>query len=194
VDKLRHLCVAVGKIQSTLAIRNIWLRGAISSGQAYFDPAKNNVVGPAYIKAYLLSERQAIFPRVILDHSIVNELGKQSSQDLIDDINQGGRPFINWPSDILFDWGKKRNLGKGLEQDVGLFIDYLSPSIDRPAEIGILISNIEKNIYSDNRVYSKFRWVVDYLLVNYLWKKQQPLINEEVARRLDEDINKLKRY
>lgn len=67
IHNLRQLCLAVGIIQLALARRNIWLRGGITSGNAYFNPDENAIVGPAYINAYLL-EGKAIYPRVILDN------------------------------------------------------------------------------------------------------------------------------
>ena len=54
IGRLRHLCVAVGLIQQYLALKDIWLRGAISSGDAYFNSEKSQVVGRAYINSYLL--------------------------------------------------------------------------------------------------------------------------------------------
>jgi hypothetical protein len=168
IDKLRHLCVAVGKIQLTLAIKNIWVRGAISSGPAFFDPRKNNVVGKAYINAYQLEERQAVYPRVIIDNKIIAELQKQTSQDLIDEINfrnQGGPPFINWNTDILFNWEEKREIDNTIGQDAALFIDFFSPTLLDNKKLRLIINNLEKSMYSENNVYPKFRWLVDYLLV-----------------------------
>jgi len=99
-SNLRHLCVAIAKIQYTLAKKNIWLRGAISSGESYFNHYENLVVGPAYVNAYELEENQAINPRVIIDNKIINDIGKSCSQDVIDELNKIN--FVNWNSDILF--------------------------------------------------------------------------------------------
>lgn len=62
LNALRSLCIAVGLIQRRLAKINFWLRGGISSGKAYFDSVTKQIVGPAYIKAYLLEEEMAIYP------------------------------------------------------------------------------------------------------------------------------------
>lgn len=64
---LRQICIAVSKIQKRLALNDIWIRGAISSGKTYFDQNNNQIVGPAYIDSYLLENELAIYPRVILD-------------------------------------------------------------------------------------------------------------------------------
>jgi hypothetical protein len=89
MNNLRELCVAIGVLQSNLALNDIWMRGAISSGKTYFNRANNQIVGPAYITAYELEQNKAIFPRVILDSKIIRELNFTSSSDLINSINRG---------------------------------------------------------------------------------------------------------
>ena len=196
IENLRHLCVAVGKIQFALALKNIWLRGAISSGKAYFNPIENQVVGPAYIWAYLLETSQAKYPRVILDNKIIKELKADSAQDLIEKINnkkEGGLQFSNWSKDILFEWQHNDYLKKKLKKDVPLFIDYLHPVFDNQTDFGKIISNIEKSMYSGNDVYSKFRWITDYLLANSEFYLQHPICEIE-NRKLNKHYNRLQKY
>lgn len=172
IDRLRHLCVAVGLIQLHLALKNIWVRGAISSGDAYFNPINNQIVGPAYINSYMLESNLANSPRVILDSKIIDELNFPSSAEFIDDINkseEGGPSYDNWGNSILFRW----NFPDGkpvttIENDVPLFIDYLSPIVENgDNELIQLIENLENVIYKETNVYKKFRWVVDYLKATF---------------------------
>jgi hypothetical protein len=192
IDNLRQLLVAVGIIQFTLAGRNIWLRGGISSGMAYFNPVENAIVGPAYVNAYLLEQKHALFPRVLVDNKIIKELGKNSSQDLIDEINQkseGGLNFQNWSSDILFDREGLLQSAAMLPQDIALFVDYLSPAFNDAGEFRRLMTHIELNIYSNNNIYKKFRWVVDYLMVScekYMQAHNRPDLRQKFSQ--------LKRY
>lgn len=191
LSRLRHLCVAVGIIQQFLAMKDIWLRGAISSGNTYFDSVKGQVVGPAYINAYLLEGSTAIWPRVVLDSKIIEELEFQSASQLIDAMNQsdnGGLHFSNWGSAILYSWrypdGKLVTL---IEQDVALFIDYLSPIVEENGNnlLGI-IKNIERNLYKDTKLYKKFRWVADYLRsICERECKNDNIIKSEAQFRLD---------
>ena len=95
IEVLRHLCIAVGLIQQNLAIEGIWLRGAITYGDTYFNAKESQIVGPAYINAYLLEEQLAINPRVILDNKIVHELGYTNAGQLIDVINRADE---GWPT------------------------------------------------------------------------------------------------
>src|SRR5664280_1584701 len=83
INILRHLCVAVGIIQQHLALKDIWLRGAISSGNTYFNAEKSQIVGPAYINSFLLEGSAAISPRVVLDSKIIEELEFPSATEFI---------------------------------------------------------------------------------------------------------------
>ncbi len=191
INILRHLCVAVGLIQMHLALKNIWLRGAISSGKAYFDSLNNQIVGPAYINAFLLEENLAINPRVLLDNRIIEELKFSSSSEFIDEVNRaekGGLNFSNWGSSVLFKWsfpdGKPVTT---LQNDVPLFIDYLAPIAEKNGqELVQLIENIENSIYKETRTYNKYRWIVNYLkAVFHREMKNDNLIASESDYRLN---------
>lgn len=167
INNLRQLCIAISFLQSALSVEDIWIRGAISSGETYFDKINNQIVGPAYINAYLLEESLSKYPRVILDNKIIKELEFNSSQDFIDEFNekkQGGLNFTNCGSNILFDWYSNIEL----EKDIPLFIDYLSFFLKETDELNKteirnkVIDNIESNIYSNTSLYEKFKWLAKY--------------------------------
>ena len=88
--RLQNLCVAVGLIQASLALKNIWLRGGISSGEAFFDQHEYQVVGQAYIDAYLLEQQTALYPRIVIDGKIIKEFKLKSAKDFIEKINDKG--------------------------------------------------------------------------------------------------------
>ena len=191
INRLRHLCVAVGLIQQYLALKDIWLRGAISSGDTYFNSEKSQVVGPAYINSYLLEESTAISPRVVLDSKIIEELQIPSATEFIDEMNKadnGGLNFSNWGSAILYSWrypdGKAVAL---IEQDVALFIDYLSPVVEKnDKNLLKVIKNIESNMYKNTTIYKKYRWVADYLKsICERERKNDNLVSSEASYRLD---------
>lgn len=162
----RQLCIAVRDIQLNLATHNLWLRGAISHGDAYFSPTKHNVVGKAYQKAYELGESQAIYPRVIIDPTIIDEFQDlQTAQDLIEAINNLQVDTQVRSSEIFFNWKKYKRYLNNFPQDVALFINYLFPGIKNTSSFNLLCSAIQENIYSDQKIYGKYRWVVNYLKV-----------------------------
>jgi hypothetical protein len=183
IENFRSLCIAVGLIQQNLAKHNIWLRGAISSGDTYFDSKRNQIVGPAYANAYKLEEEYAKNPRVILDGKLINELGFLTATEFINSINNkanGGLDYMNWKSNILFYWYPAYyQWACYIEHDLPLFIDYLSPNVNMNKEDLILITGyIKSNIYKDLSVYSKYRWVVEYLKTAYLNNNHLLNINE----------------
>lgn len=190
IIKLRNLCVAVGIIQQYLALKDIWLRGAISSGDSYFNSEKGQIVGPAYINSYLLEESMAKSPRVILDSKIIEEHKYSSATEFISKINKvhdGGLNYSNWGSSILYSWyspdGEAVTL---IEQDVALFIDYLSPIVEKnDRKLLKIIENIESNMYKNATSYMKFRWVADYLKSLFIKEtKNTNMVSSEAYKRL----------
>ncbi|MBQ4680435.1 hypothetical protein [Aeromonas dhakensis] len=170
LDRLLHLCIAIAKLQQNLAINNIWVRGAITTGDTYFNEEKHQVVGPAFVNAYLLEENSAIYPRVILDSKIIKKFSFQSATSFIEKMNKidvGGLSYSNWCDNILYNWTNPN--GKPItriKQDTPLFIDYLS-NISQQNDHGCLIKiigHLEKNLYQSVSTYSKYRWVTDYLI------------------------------
>jgi len=166
IEILRQLCIAIGFLQVGLAARDIWIRGAVSSGDTYFNSKNNQIVGPAYINAYLLEESLAIYPRVIIDNKIIKELNFISSNDLIDNINKKDEGFLDYENcgkTILYDWENSQ-----IEKDIPLFIDYLSFCVHRKKDLYTLnlgekiLENIERNIYNNTALYKKFKWVSSY--------------------------------
>lgn len=178
IERLRNLCIAIGFLQVTLAVKGIWLRGAISSDDVYFNSEKNQVIGKAYIDAYLIEEKFVSNPQVILDNKIIKELEFNSSKDLIDVINEkenGYLQYDNCGKTILYEWTKEPSLEKNfIPKEFPLFIDYLAlffnPSVktaisDRKREaIYMLIKNIEEIIYSNVTLYEKYKWTTNYIL------------------------------
>ncbi|MCF5844419.1 hypothetical protein [Aeromonas veronii] len=190
IDTLRHLCIAVGIIQQHLALKDIWLRGAISSGDTFFDAIKGQIVGPAYINAYLLEEESAIFPRVILDGKIIKELNFSNASDFISRMNkddEGGLRYSNWASPIIFNWNYPNGKTvEHIEQDLPLFIDYLSPIATSNNNLLTVIKNIENNIYQKPSIYIKFRWIANYLKATLeKWRLNHIDISSEALFKLN---------
>ncbi|MCG3657974.1 hypothetical protein [Aliarcobacter butzleri] len=168
IEILRHLCIAIGFLQSLLSVLDIWLRGGVSSGETYFDKANNQIIGKAYIEAYLLEEKLISNPHVVLDNKIINELGFKNSHELINKINDG-LSFDNCGKTILYNWNKTNFI----EKEFPLFVDYLSfffnPSYKTNTKhsekhIQRIIQNIEENIYSKTALYKKYKWIANYIL------------------------------
>jgi hypothetical protein len=93
-----------------------------------------------------------------------------SAQDLIESINKknnGGLHFDNWPPDkILFEWQHHNIIGEKLTKDIACFVDYLLPSSYDDEILEKVVKHIKRSIYSEAKIYVKFRWMVDYLIAS----------------------------
>lgn len=168
LQRLRQFCIAIGRIQQRLALENIWFRGAISCGDVFFDADNNQIVGPAYIDAFLLEKEYAIHPRVILDSKILKQLNFTTANQLILDINKITDSTIksDWGEKILFNWYKGNvSANANISQDVPFFIDYIYPLVKKKDSESLekIINNIKMNIYEDIKLYPKYRWLINYI-------------------------------
>lgn len=155
---LRDIIVATRRIQSALLWRKILLRGAISYGQVFYDKNENIIVGKGFIKAYLL-EQEAIFPRVIIDPSIIKIVAedregffKSLHKNLDDDYDDR---LVYRKSDF------------SLINDDSIFIDYANKTIlkfSMNGNIKKIYETINKNLYGDQKLYSKYVWLRDYFI------------------------------
>jgi len=175
IKTLRQFCIAIGLIQQQLVLKNLWLRGAVSLGAVHF--SQNNVVGPAYIKAYELESKHAIYPRVIIDPEVIGKLFADqvaTADELIRVINMEHERYGNWSGNILYNKLNFNRQPRGLEMDLPLFVDYLSPIFQPQQNNAIsdeaisqgetIIDNLLSCIYMNVEVYKKYRWVADYIL------------------------------
>lgn len=187
ISNLRQLCVAIQDIQFKLALNKIWLRGAISSGNTYIADDESQIVGPAYINAYLLEENVAIYPRVILDNKLVSKLNMSSAQELIRAINSPEENQEHDPekSNILYNW-KNKSIKSEIERDVSFFIDYMIYCFTREGELQEIISNIEQSMYKNSAAYSKYRWLVNYLIESCRHHNNDRLYKFDRADLLDQ--------
>jgi len=190
LEKLKHLCIAIGLIQNHLMMNDIWIRGAITKGKVAHRPDESFILGPAYVRAYELEQKVAIFPRVILDSELISFLNLDTSQDLIENINRN-TAFDNWNGNILFDWGKAHSFSAKIKQDTPLFIDYFQKLFEvtgaanerRNTNSRLFTAKlIQENIKNRIETYEKFRWIADYYISKY--RMQQIFDRDEEAFRL----------
>lgn len=154
IQSFFQLIILIYSLQRKLARKDIWVRGGISFGNSHFDSTLNQIIGEAYVKAYEL-ELKAIQPRVILDCGLITELGCSTSQELIEKINTFNSDKAMYAGKIgLYDW-----LGKVLDKDFPLFVDYLNslPEVDKTVIANYIVANARSN-----EVYPKYKWLVDY--------------------------------
>ncbi len=157
LEKIQKMCVAVAQIQKNLAHSNIWTRGAISVGNL----ARLNqvMIGDAFIRAYEMEKRHAVWPRVIIDPGIIQFF--RSRTDFIAQTNK--HPFKDWKGSLIFE--HQTEIHSPLEEDF-LFVDYLMPFLcdDTQGEnFQIILDNLRSNLCSDPQYFPKHLQIANYL-------------------------------
>jgi len=152
----RTLLQAVQTIQAKLVQKDIWMRGAISFGDVFFEQELNLVVGTGLVRAYQL-ESEAIYPRVIIDTSIIPRIA-ENRRAFYRYVNPDPNNFTNDKLKLIQDYHEYT------EAD-SFFISYahrvILDLIDGE-NIHLIYEIIKKNLYSDPKNYKKFLWVNKY--------------------------------
>jgi hypothetical protein len=181
-----QLIKAIQTIQSQLIWRKIIIRGAVSYGDVYYNGEKNIIVGKGYIRAYLL-EQEAVYPRVIIDPAIIK---------VFDTDKQGFLKQVNKSINYNFE---KRLIYQDSEYSKipidSIFVDYANRIIKKDEisdSIEKLYETIRENLYSEQKLFSKYMWLKEYFLECLSVTKGSPGAMLD-GSRLEELIQRFKR-
>lgn len=153
-----QLLWAIRRIQNAILWRKILLRGAVSYGQVYYNQDRNIIVGKGYIKAYLL-EQEANFPRVIIDPSIIRKISNDKTA-FLKQINKSIE--YTFENRLVYTKSEYSQI-----KDDCIFVDYANTAILKESLNGNLERVYEvilENLYSEQKLYSKYVWLRDYFL------------------------------
>ncbi|HRN40654.1 MAG TPA: hypothetical protein PK649_01110 [Vicingus sp.] len=157
-EDFKTLLRAVQTIQFELVKQDIWIRGAISYGEVYFDQESNLIVGKGLVNAYLL-ESSAKFPRVIIDTSIIPKIA-DDRQEFFEFVNPDNTNFRNDKLKLVHNWHK-------FTDEDNFYVSYahriILDSIEK-RNLHLIYNKIKKNLYSDPKQYDKFLWVKKYFM------------------------------
>jgi hypothetical protein len=164
-ENFLHIITAIRFLQAALAPHGIWIRGGFTFGDVYDDNDKNIIVGKGYIRAYLL-EQQAVYPRVIIDPSILakKNLNRKQFYERYDDHKLRNPLSFKRIHDYDF-YNHKR-----YTQDDAIFICYASTVIvpcfncDDIESIEDTYGYIRKGLYGEQKHYHKYLWLKKYFL------------------------------
>lgn len=182
---LKQLLRAVRTIQRKLLYKGILMRGAITLGEVYFDENLNIVIGKGYIRAYLL-EKEAKYPRVIIDPSILKELDTDRAgfTELFNNEERG------ISGSYIYHYPYSQNV-----PDDAIFVDYaysVKPDHTTSDINRKVYDNIKKNLYSDQAIYTKYIWLRDYYIACLSYTSK--MINDNRQKtNLENWIEKFKR-
>jgi len=154
---LKKLIKGVRNIQKKLLFKNILMRGAISLGEVFFDDSRNIIVGKGYIRAYLL-EQEAVFPRVIIDPAILKEM----ETDRVGFLRLTNGEQEQRQSNIIYEHSNDSQIPND-----AIFVNYaytITSEKTISKVIGKVYYNLKKNLYSEQKLYSKYTWLKNYYL------------------------------
>lgn len=165
---LRDFLIAAGQLQVHLALNNIWLRGAVTHGNLYCEAERSIVFGPGLVKAFDLEQRNAKYPRIIVDVDIVNHFGGVQNDEFISMVNTRREDAgETWRGGVLEKWSKGRYEFGHFYRDVPFQIDFLGqflkPSPDFGNSLQTLVGNMMAKAREGFEAYEKMKWVADYL-------------------------------
>lgn len=134
-------------IQKILAKEGILVRGGLTSGLLYH---KGNIAfGPAFIRAYELESKEAIYPRIIID------------PDLLD------APSDEIKAGLIYSW-KKSNLKE--DADGYYFINFLGGYFSDPNDskeleemLHMQLSQLQGDTVNVVKVREKLEWLQAYI-------------------------------
>lgn len=188
-DGLKTLLRAIQTLQSSLAQKDIWMRGGLAFGSVFYDEQKRIIVGPGFIRAFKL-EGQAIFPRVIIDPIILRELNMTLPQ-----FNNHFNGNIADKNSLKLVHNYANNIPR-LTDDDAIFVCYANKLIRRSMNdqensgttvMDKLCNDLNNRLYGKHEHYHKYLWTKKYF---------EEVFKEEAATFVDDNSVKsfLKKY
>lgn len=164
-EDFMHMLSSIRTLQALLATYGIWVRGGITFGEVFVDNDKNIIVGKGYIKAYLL-EKEAIYPRVIIDPSILSKknLTRHEFYEKYD--SHKHRDPLKYKRIHDYDFYNH----KRYTQDDAIFLCYANAVIiksfktDGTTTLVDTYRHIKVGLYGEQKHYHKYLWLKKYFL------------------------------
>ena len=180
-DNFKMLLRAIQKLQAYLALKDIWVRGAISSGDIYFEysPEGEQIIyGEGLIRAYEL-EKKAVYPRVILDPRLITLINPNFNRDTFMrkyssfythtqnelDFRSNDIPFQKLSENLIATLGRENYQ----PHDNDMFVSYGTQIIyeqfatsGSPNYLDELYNHLKKEIYQNYEHYPKYSWAKNY--------------------------------
>lgn len=177
-----HHILNLAHNQFNLAVNNLFIRGASVIGLAYID--ENKVFGDALIRAHMIESELAIYPRIILDTTIINNLQLRADWNaIIKDID--GLYYVDFLTVICDLILGPPNYFKndGTTRAISL-LSYPASGVSGSFydELLLIRNNIIKNIesHADEKVTLKYIWLSDYF--NSFCRKRIELFNDFIIK------------
>lgn len=167
-DALFFMIMDLNFLQNVLAKSGVLIRGGVSYGSLYHE---NNICfGPAFVKAYELESKHAIYPRIIIDPDIINDdVDKNYIKQYHKYTQQDGSEHIEEKkTDPSFIHALFQTILKQ-DKDGFYFVDFLNTFVQPDtiealqASLPIKLAAITGEDVGSRRVRDKLLWMKDYL-------------------------------
>lgn len=163
INSLRSLIISIAEIQSELALKGIWLRGAISYGDISFKSHEGHQIvhGEALVRAYEIETKYALYPRIVLDPNFLSSVDldrKELTDALFDKGANLPRPLF----DAISEDDGKAFIPSGMVTADALWVDYAHLILIDEDKIITFCKNLKEQMYSGQQHYSKYRWIQNY--------------------------------
>lgn len=166
LDDLRLLLMCVSYTQQKLAEEGIWTRGGLSFDEVFVDNERKIIAGKGFVRAYLI-EQSAVYPRVIIEPSILKHLQLVREQFIyFMNYNKEADNWTEGDAKLLHD-----NIGDSRTRYVpsdAMFVSYARHTIlksylhqEEPIPLNTLYDHLRKAIYGDQKHYAKYVWLKD---------------------------------
>jgi hypothetical protein len=165
-EDFKTLLKAIRNLQAFLAMNDIWVRGGIAFGPVFYEDTAHIIVGKAFIKAYLL-EKEAKYPRVIIDPSILTKLNI-NLRTFYEEYN--GFPHQRHDdSKLIHDYGFYGY--KRFTPDDAIFVCYAHRVFNiaeqegkkyKNTQLKVVYNHLKGNLYGPQQHYHKYLWVKKY--------------------------------
>lgn len=135
------------------------LRGAITIGDAIMDEEGKHVMGPAYIRAFLLQENDSIYPRIIIDNCVKREILKIQKKENFISFDTDKECFLDYLKIFMNDTKREVLDIKVLLRREGV-LEYLKEYYNKYDE-----ENEEKH-----NIKQKYGWTIEYFKRLGVWE------------------------
>lgn len=157
---LDRLIELLSRVQMRILMEcQLLLRGAITIGAAIGDREGKSIIGPAFIQAYRLQENDAVYPRIIVDKSVISAIrdkGEEPLERLRKDSDH--EFFIDYVRVVLKAEGWSPQDLRIRFQREGVY-RTITKGYDDNYRIG------------DHNVWQKYGWTIKYYSESEVWKK-----------------------
>jgi len=159
-EALKALIVALANIQMRIVCEcHFLLRGAITIGKVISKDKAKFIIGPAFIEAFLLQEKDAIYPRIIISNSLMVEINKYPDIKNYIKIDQDKEYFIDYIHLFMKNEGRFKNNLKAKLQSDDVF-NYLEKEYE------------DNNNDMNHRTKQKYGWTIQYYKRLEVWKNE----------------------